>query len=165
MKKKLFFSIFLLNFFWIFAQTNCGNALNLTLGTHTVNTLNGTAPTILCGLSSGAGTAGIWYQYTPTQNANVTVSTAIGGQNVDTRVIVYSGSCVALTCVASNDDYAGNAARVSFVANAGTTYTIAFDNKWSNSGFNFSLPKQLRNPTEFHLLHNRLQLPELLIIV
>ena len=146
MKKKLFFSIFLLNFFWIFAQTNCGNALNLTLGTHTVNTLNGTAPTILCGLSSGAGTAGIWYQYTPTQNANVTVSTAIGGQNIDTRVIVYSGSCAALTCVASNDDYAGNAARVSFVANAGTTYTIAFDNKWSNSGFNFSIAETIAQP-------------------
>lgn len=146
MKKKLFFSIFLLNFVWIFAQTNCGNALNLTLGTHTVNTLTGTAPTILCGLSSGAGTAGIWYQYTPTQNANVTVSTAIGGQNIDTRVIVYSGSCAALTCVASNDDYAGNAARVSFVANAGTTYTIAFDNKWSNSGFNFSIAEAIAQP-------------------
>lgn len=146
MKKKLFFSISLLNFVWIFAQTNCGNAVNLTLGTHTVTTLNGTAPTILCGLSSGAATAGVWYKYTPTQNANITVSTAIGGQNIDTRVIVYSGSCGSLTCVASNDDYTGNAARVSFVANAGTTYTIAFDNKWSSSGFNFSIAETIAQP-------------------
>lgn len=146
MKKHLSFLIALGASTWAFSQANCNSALNLTPGNHTVTSLTGTAPTILCGLSSGAGTAGMWYKYTPTQNRNITVSTAVGGQNIDTRVIVYAGTCAGLTCVTSNDDFVGNAAQVTFSATADTTYYIAFDNKWSNSGFNFSLTETVAVP-------------------
>lgn len=146
MKKQLSFFVLLLNVTWGIAQSSCNTALNLTLGTHTVTAITGTAPTILCGLSSGAGTAGIWYKYTATQNSRIKVSTAIGAQNIDTRVIVYSGTCSALNCVASNDDASDNSAEVSFSATSGTTYIIAFDNKWSNSGFNFSITESIAQP-------------------
>ncbi len=124
---------------WVFSQSNCNNALNVTLGTHTVSGITGTAPTDLCGLSYGTGTAGMWYKFTPVQNASITVSTAINGQSTDTRLIIYSGNCAALTCVVANDDYDGYAAQATFNATAGTTYYIVFDNRWSSSGFNFAI--------------------------
>lgn len=147
MKKHLSLLIALGASTWGFSQMNCNTALAVSLGTHNVPGVSGTAPTILCGLGSGAGTAGMWYKYTATQTGNVTVSTTVGGQNIDTRVIVYNGSCASLTCVTSNDDFSGNAAQVTFAATNGTTYIIAFDNKWSNSGFNFSISETVAPPS------------------
>ncbi|WP_261510194.1 CRTAC1 family protein [Chryseobacterium paludis] len=138
MRKNLSFFVLLFNITWGIAQLTCASAVNLTLGTHTAPSITGTAPTTACSLGS-PGTAGLWYKYIPVQDKTITVSTVIAGQNTDTRLMVYKGSCGALTCVTANDDFSGNSSQVSFTALAGTTYYIVFDNRWSSSGFNFTV--------------------------
>jgi hypothetical protein len=143
--KKTLLSLFL--FFSIsavFAQANCAAALTVALGSTTTapafTSENGTAPSSLCGLGNGAGTKGKWYKFTVTQNMNITVSTLLAqNNNVDTRLIVYSGDCSALVCIGSNDDYNGtNSSQVTFAATPGV-YTIAFDNRYSNASFSFTV--------------------------
>lgn len=120
------------------AQLTCASAINLTAGTYTAPVINGTASTSACTLGN-AGTAGIWYRYTATENKSVTISTVIPGQNVDTRLMVFAGSCATLTCLAANDDFLGVSSQVTFGAVAGMTYYIVFDNRWSSVGFNFTV--------------------------
>lgn len=128
------------------AQTNCTNAVSVLLGSTTTapsfSSENGTAPTLFCGLFNGNSTPskGKWYKYTATQNINITVSTYLGQNNADTRVIIYSGVCGSLVCVGANDDFNGtNSSQVSFAATSGTTYYIVFDNRYSNGGFDFTV--------------------------
>ena len=127
------------------AQTSCATvitvALNSTTTAPSFTGENGAAPTLLCGLGNGTGAKGKWYKFTATQNINVTVSTLLPqNNNSDTRLIVYSGDCSALVCVGSNDDYNGtNSSQVTFAALTGTTYTLAFDNKYSNLSFDFTV--------------------------
>ena len=76
----------------------------------------------------------LWFNYTPTANATVTVSTCgliSGGPTQDSKIAVYSGAgCpTAGTAIACNDDaactgFSGLNATVSFPASCGTTYTI-----------------------------------------
>ncbi|MPS74243.1 MAG: T9SS type A sorting domain-containing protein [Chryseobacterium sp.] len=145
--KKLLLLTLMCSISFGMAQTSCNNAVNLTaVGTYTVTGINGTAAPSACGLEYGIGTAGAWYKYTPTQEMNVTVSTVIAGQTNDTRIMVYSGNCTALACLASNDDYSGYSAQVNFRGSANTTYYIVFDNKWSSSGFQFKLSESVAVP-------------------
>lgn len=125
-------------------QANCGAALGLTLNT-TVNAPaftgeSGTPPTNLCGLGNGPANKGKWYRYTATQSGNLTVSTNLPqNNNADTRLIVYSGNCLGLSCINASDDFNGtNASEVTFFANTGTTYFIVFDNKYNSNAFAFS---------------------------
>ncbi len=89
-----------------------------------------------------ASPAGEWYSYTSTVSgiANVTtdLSHNAGG---DTRLHVYTGSCGALTCLAGNDDISASnyLSNECFPISSGTTYYIAWDNRWSNDGFDFTL--------------------------
>lgn len=145
MRKNLSFFVVLFNITWGFAQLTCASAIDLTQGTHTAPPVTGTAPTATCGLGT-AGSAGLWYKYTATQDANITVSTVVGGQNIDTRVMVYKGTCGALNCLASNDDFSGTSAQVTFAGTAGTTYYIVFDNRWSGLGFNFTVTETIAVP-------------------
>ena len=127
------------------AQSSCATAVTVAINSTTTapayTNETGTAPTALCGLANGAGTKGKWYNFTPTQNMSVTVSTALPQNGTkDTRLIVYSGTCASLVCIGSNDDYNGaNTSQLSFNAIAGTTYTIAFDNRYSQLGFDFTV--------------------------
>lgn len=138
MRKNLSFFVLLFNITWGLAQLTCASALDLTVGTYTAPPVTGTAPTTTCSLGT-PGTKGLWYKYTATQDKTITVSTVITGQNVDTRLIVYKGSCGSLTCVTANDDFSSNSSQVSFSSVAGTTYYIVFDNRWSSLGFNFTV--------------------------
>ena len=136
----LFFSISL-----AVAQSSCSTAVTVVLNSTTTapsfTSENGTAPTQLCGLANGTGAKGKWYKFIATQNINITVSTLLAqNNNSDTRLIVYSGDCSALVCIDSNDDYNGtNSSQVTFAAITGTTYTFAFDNKYSNAAFDFTV--------------------------
>ena len=72
------------------------------------------------------GGASVWYRWTATSSARLTISTYEAG--FDTLLAVYTGSNVdALTEVASNDDHAGENSLVSFKVTAGTEYRIAID--------------------------------------
>jgi len=132
-----------------FAQDTCGTALPITAaGTFIVSTVDGTAPTTFC-TTSGTITNnphGEWYAYTPTQDYTVTVTSNIAANTpkVDTRFNVYTGSCTNLTCYAGDDDSGASYSSVDiFNVIGGTTYYIAWDNKWTSNGFTFQL---IENP-------------------
>lgn len=143
MKKyfTLFFVIFINYFNW--AQDTCASAPTITVGLHIVTAVNGTQiPTPICTTNGSGATAGEWYKYIPTQNYTTTVSSNIAANTpkIDTRFHVYSGTCSTLTCVGGDDDSGASYSSVgSFTALAGTTYYIAWDNRWSSAGFTFQL--------------------------
>ena len=144
MKKTLLF-ILLFIFQQIKAQDTCLTAVPITAGYYTVDAINGTdVPSPICAENGTGATAGEWYSYTPTQNYTITISTELEiNLNKDTRIHIYSGTCSSLTCIAGDDDAGsigtGYLSIVNFNVAAGTTYIIAFDNRWNSSGFDFQL--------------------------
>ena len=128
------------------AQNTCATALPITAGTTTVAVIDGTNTTTACATAALAE----WFVYVPTQNYSVTITSDLA-INIckDTNFNVYTGSCGALTCYANDDDsgvIACNSGNTStylsintFDVTAGTTYYIAWDNKWSALGFDFQL--------------------------
>ena len=132
------------------AQDTCLTAIPITAGSHVVSAVNGTqVPTPICAANGTGATAGEWYSYTPTQTYTVTVSSNIAANNpkIDTRFHVYSGTCGTLTCVGGDDDSGANYSSVgSFTANAGVTYYIAWDNRWSSLGFTFQVTEGTYTP-------------------
>ncbi len=139
---------------WSNAQDTCASASVISApGTFAVGVINGTTPTLICS-DNGAndqtspGPRGEWYIYTPTANRTITISTDIAANTPrkDTRIHVYTGTCGSLTCIAGDDDSGADfSSVVAFNATAGTSYIIAFDNKWlsvaqnQNTGFSFQL--------------------------
>ncbi|MDN3677765.1 FG-GAP-like repeat-containing protein [Flavobacterium paronense] len=127
------------------AQSTCATAVPVALNSTTTapafTSENGTAPTLLCGLQGGTAVKGKWYKFTATQNINITVSTLLAqNNNSDTRLVVYSGDCSSLVCIDSNDDYNGAlSSQITFAATTNTTYTFAFDNKYSSLAFDFTV--------------------------
>lgn len=154
MKKITLVFIFLIGFYGV-AQNTCATAVPVSVGLTTVGTINGTdVPTPICALNGPVTTnpAGEWYSYTPTQNEVVTITTDLSQNDGvtnsdDTRVHIYTGTCGSLTCVAGNDDIdnANFLSTVSWLAESGTTYIIAWDNRWSSLGFDFDLSVQIPN--------------------
>lgn len=147
MKKTTFFIVLLLCSSFAKAQTNCSNAVAVLLSSTTTAPSftgeTGTPPSLFCGLNNNNAnpSKGKWYKFTATQNMNITVSTLLPqNNNRDTRLIIYSGDCAALVCIGANDDFNGtNSSQVTFTATAGIAYTIAFDNRYSNATFDFTV--------------------------
>ncbi len=150
MKNSTLYILFTLLFsLTIQAQDACGSAITIPgAGTYSVGVINGSQPTAFCAPNGAIPVANIpageWYSYTPSQNYSVTISTDIAANNPkkDTRVHVYSGNCGSLTCIAGDDDSGTSfSSIVTFSATAGTTYYIAWDNRWlsvaNNTGFSF----------------------------
>lgn len=126
------------------AQNTCDTALPLTAaGSYVVTAVDGTqVPAPICADNGGGATKGEWYAYTPSQNYTVTITTNIAANTpkVDTRFHVYTGGCAGLTCYAGDDDSgAGYSSVDTFVVLGGTTYYIAWDNRWTSNGFTFDL--------------------------
>jgi hypothetical protein len=78
---------------------------------------------------TGGGTIynGVWFNYTPAVNGNATVDTC--GSDFDTKLIIFSGTCGALTLIGCSDDSpaCGSGSYQSsytFPCTAGTTYRI-----------------------------------------
>lgn len=69
--------------------------------------------------NSDLGGRSVWYTYTPTQSAVTVIS--LEGSSYYAALGVYTGSLGSLTEVAYDD---GNDSRISFIAEAGTTYHI-----------------------------------------
>jgi hypothetical protein len=133
------------------AQDSCLTATPITAGLTIVSAINGSEiPNPICAsngdIPSNRPPAGEWYSYTPTQNYMVTVTTSIAENTptVDTRFHVYTGTCGTLNCYSGDDDSgSGFSSIASFNVSAGTTYIIAFDNRWTSNGFTFQL---IENP-------------------
>ncbi|WP_293896357.1 FG-GAP-like repeat-containing protein [Flavobacterium sp.] len=127
------------------AQDTCATAVPITVGSYVVSAVNGTQiPSPICADNGTGATAGEWYVYTPTQNHTTTVTTDLAvNSGGDTRFHVYTGTCGSLACFSGDDDggIIGNGflSVATFNVTAGTTYFIAFDNKWSSTGFTFQL--------------------------
>ena len=144
---KKVYSILILVFITniIYAQNTCLTALPVTTGTFTVGTINGTdVPNASCTVNGAVAAAnnpaGEWYTYTPTMNYYTTFTTDLAiNSGKDTRIIIYTGACGNLTCIDGDDDAGvignGYLSIASLNVVAGTTYYIAFDNKWSSAGF------------------------------
>ena len=80
-----------------------------------------------------SGGKSLWWSWTPSVSGLVTISTA--GSKFDTLLAIYTGSTVlALTQVASNDQFTDNTSQVVFMAVAGTTYAIAVDGYYGDVG-------------------------------
>ncbi|WP_121667064.1 T9SS type A sorting domain-containing protein [Mesonia aquimarina] len=140
------------------AQDTCADAQTITDGSYTVTTIDGTAPVPgdVCFTNQGQPVIpqgdyfAEWFSYTAGANdVVVTVTTdLVANEGGDTRVAIYSGSCSELTCTAGSDDvnYVGEGSpennllsEVQFLATAGETYYVMFDNMWSADGFDFEV--------------------------
>jgi hypothetical protein len=131
------------------AQNTCATSIPITIaGTYQVTAIDGTeVPTPICATNGNGANAGEWYTYTPSQNYTVTLTTDLQiNSGKDTRFHIYTGTCGNLTCYAGDDDNGtignGYLSIDTFNVTSGTTYYIAFDNKWSAAGFDFQLIEQ-----------------------
>jgi hypothetical protein len=115
----------------------CATAKAITPGTIKVDSLFGFA-------TRGDASRANWYKYTPTKNGTISIGSC--GDNVDTRLWVYKGTCSGLTKVADNDDgCAGSptdtfniAAAINDLAvTSGTTYYFEWDDVGENTPFTF----------------------------
>ena len=160
MKQKLLLIILSLFVGGIGAQTSSNSCSSANAATHitgpgtfNVPSFNGDYPTPSCAGSSVASN-GEWFAYTPSSDYKVIVSSDISGNNgIDTRLHIYTGACGSLTCVAGSDDDGssvhGRLSVAEFNASAGTTYYIAWDDKYDSSGFNFEVTEQATLPVSF----------------
>ncbi len=124
------------------AQNTCATAVAITTGTYTVDTIDGfEIPAPVCIPLAPSAAHGEWYSYTPPQDTAVTISTDLAANaGGDTRFHVYSGTCGALVCEGGDDDSgSGYLSLATLNLTGGVTYYIAFDDRWSASGFDFTL--------------------------
>ncbi|SDS66053.1 T9SS type A sorting domain-containing protein [Winogradskyella sediminis] len=154
MKKITLLALAIMAFQFNFAQDTCATAISISAGTTSVGSIDGTADNT-CGWQTPA-TAGEWYSYTPTANYTVTISSNLLANDGiinsdDTRVSIYTGSCGALQCLTGNDDFDFDngiyLSELTFSATSGTTYYILWDDRWSASGFDFTLTEELCTAT------------------
>ena len=144
MKKiTLLFVLLLLVANFSFSQNTCSTASPVTPGITSVGAINGTAPALICDADDPA-TFGEWYSYTASGNGYINITTDLpANAGGDTNLMVYSGSCGALVCEAYSDDIdvLGNnfLSEVLFEITSGTTYYIAFDDRWDDAGFDFQI--------------------------
>ncbi len=106
----------------------CPDASLITCGYRdTASTILSTAddaPGTCGGLTAGQGT---WYLFNGTDDSLI-VTTDNPETNFDTELLVYTGSCGALTCLTSdNDGGTGTTSRVAFQTSTGTDYYIYVD--------------------------------------
>ena len=121
------------------AQNSCSTALTIGAGSHVVPGITGVeTPVPICANTGAGATAGMWYRFTSPVDTAIRITTTSTG--VDTRFHVYMGMCGALACVTGDDDSgAGSTSEATFNVVSGTLYTIAFDNRWTSTGFTFQL--------------------------
>lgn len=151
--KKITLTLFaFLGSYLLQAQNTCATAIAVTAGSTTVGSIDGTdVPTPICAANGTGATAGEWYMYTPSQNYTVTITSDLAiNTGKDTRFHVYTGTCGNLTCHAGDDDAGvigtGFLSIATFNVTQGTTYYIAWDNRWNANGFEFLLTEQVYTP-------------------
>ncbi len=105
---------------------------SVTAGTTIGATIDSEAP--LCGTQITS--PGVWYSVIGT-GGMMTVFTC-GVTTYDSKLSIFSGSCVSLVCVGGNDDACGLQSSVSFTSVAGTEYLILVHGFGGQTG-NFTL--------------------------
>ncbi|AWH85865.1 hypothetical protein HYN59_12460 [Flavobacterium album] len=145
MKKQLLLgALFLGSILTVQAQDTCDTAAELTEGVTVVGAINGTYLTSAnggCWGTQASAPNAEWYYITPAENAMIRLNTNIAANpaNTDTRISVYTGDCGALQCYNAADDVDATngpfSTDLTFAAEAGTTYYIAFDDRWAAVSF------------------------------
>ena len=123
----------------IYAQTgeSCEEAITITPGTYTVDTLVGTG-----GIYGGAAAAK-WYYIEPDIDGILSVSSC--GQGVDTRLFLLPGICGENSSIARGDDDCissgtrKTAAKFDAFVKKAKGYFILWDSPWSKEGFEFTV--------------------------
>jgi hypothetical protein len=118
--------------------STCGTAVGVTPGAYTADGPSDGVSSPICELTAGAFAD--WYSFTPAENGTITVSSCAGA--VDTQLSIFSGTCGALACEASSDDYGcpSFASQVDdLIVLGGTTYYIQWDDDWTTLGFDWTL--------------------------
>ena len=120
------------------AQDECSTAVTAVIGANAFDTTSATTSpepvddTLCPGtfLDWGSANKDVWFSYTATQSGYLNLNTCLAG-SFDTSVVVYTGSCGALTQIACNGDGVGldgcqgfYSAVPQIEATAGTTYYI-----------------------------------------
>lgn len=123
----------------LLAQNSCDTAIPLNEGTFVVPSVDGFMSPVNCLM--GNPTNAEWYTFTSPVDTGVVITTNLAGlPAVDTRIQVFTGTCASLQCYVSDDDSGGNwTSLVQFFAAANVTYTIIFDDNWTDNGFQFNL--------------------------
>ncbi|MBL0014073.1 MAG: VCBS repeat-containing protein [Flavobacterium sp.] len=130
----------------VFVPNPCNSATPVTAGVTTVSAIDEDIINTPC----SSGTLAKWYAYTPTNSAVVTISSdLVQNTCMNTTFSVYTGTCVALTCLVSDDDsgiitcdtdnFQSLLSTKTFNVSAGQTYYIAWSNQYSADGFDFEI--------------------------
>jgi len=94
----------------------------------------------------GDATHASWYKFTPTFNGQVHIYSCLGG--VDTRLQIYEGDCNNLdpnvgaddNCQLSPTEFVNFASEISaYSVTYGDPFYIEWDDRWSTSGFEFTI--------------------------
>ncbi|CAN1497015.1 Secretion system C-terminal sorting domain [Flavobacteriaceae bacterium] len=161
MKKLLLLFFIALTSSAINAQLTCANATIIPTASATLvcPAITGTYPTgLTCFTSQATAPKAIWYKYTPASSGLITIDAGIAPNSAltnDTHLLLLSGTCAAITCVAENEDisttdYRSRLSNISVTG--GVTYYIVWDNNWVATGFSFQFtftPATCFSPTGF----------------
>ena len=151
--KKIFLSLtfFVLTLFNFYSQStqsgnSCYEAIEISEGTQVVEEINGVNINLNCTEYDAPNGDFRWYSYTSNLEVLVTISSDYWINNPldnDTRFHVYAGECDDLQCVGGADDGGtlgqGYMSTGSFIAYPDVQYYIAWDDRWSSQGFEFTL--------------------------
>ncbi|MCO5273394.1 MAG: FG-GAP-like repeat-containing protein [Flavobacteriales bacterium] len=140
MKRALLLPAIALTAWQAQAQGTCATAIPVVNASYHVAQIDGPEPpTLICTGGAMVGSKGRWYKYTATEDTTLVITTDLPQNNgTDTRVQVYTGTCGNLVCHAGDDDSgSGYTSFTTFPIEAGTTYYIAFDDRWTANGFTF----------------------------
>ncbi len=114
---------------------NCSGAITVSCNsTVSGSTVGATSDAGVGSCAAGTGGTpgnGIWYRLAGDGSQ---VALNLCASSYDTKVHVYSGSCGALTCVASNDDFCGLQSQVVFNTTPGLDYYILVNGFGTNTG-------------------------------
>lgn len=118
----------------------CDTAIEIT--SNGSYTCSGPSSGMGCNDCSGGAQHASWYKYTAECAGEITISSC--NQEVDTRIFVYKGNCDGLILEDSSDNDCESQPEevlASYIeameVEAGVTYFIEWDNRWSSAGFDF----------------------------
>ncbi|MFZ1785937.1 MAG: reprolysin-like metallopeptidase [Ferruginibacter sp.] len=104
------------------ANDACFGALPIACGQTITGTTVGATPDAVGTCVTALGTApSLWYTFVGNGVPN---TLSLCGSAYDTKIGVFSGTCVSLVCVTGNDDFCGLQSQVTFTPVNGTTYYV-----------------------------------------
>ena len=140
MKKILLSSFMLFLGVTTFGQQSCAAALPITTNGTLIITPSISGVYSESCLPTKTSIAGVWYKYTPVSNGEMIITSDVSANNgvtysKDTRLSVFNGDCLSLTCIASNDNNIESGAvkklaKLVVPVTAGVTYYIQWDSYW-----------------------------------